>query len=143
MSFLRKKIKALSLIEVSIVLIIIGIITAGALQGWKYITGTKITATINQIIQIQSAAQLYKNNNHQLPTENFWKIIEDYGGPTITTTDNQQTVHSAIGPAFEKQQNNTITLGPIKPQYAQQIKKSIAGVDITSNHDDNTLTIHI
>lgn len=83
---LRKRLKALSIIEISIALIVIGLVTATAVQGWKWVESSRIAAMANQIVQLQAAVQNYKNAHGNLPVnETFWDNLQAYGGPNATS----------------------------------------------------------
>lgn len=117
------RVKALSLVEVSISLVIIGLLIAGALQGWKWVDSAKVTTTINQVLQIQAAAQAYKNTHGGLPeAQVFWQELQEFGGPT---TRNGQAV-SALGARFEYQQHdNNVQLSPLTAAQGLQIKNAL------------------
>lgn len=119
-SIFKKKCKALSLVEISISLVIIGLLAAGALQGWKFVESTKITNTVNQILQIQTSAQSYFSAHYKKPSAaTFWQEVESFGGPKVN-----EKMLTAIGAEF-KIENDKLELAPLNAAQALQIKNAL------------------
>jgi hypothetical protein len=116
---LNKRCKAITLIEVSIGLVIIGLMTFAALKGWKWVESTRLNSTISQILQIQSAHQSFKQTTHKNITK--WQDITPFGGPTPNEHDQ---VASSIGANFRIVNSNLI-LSPLNALQAYQIKNSL------------------
>lgn len=135
----QAKLKAITLIELSIGLIIMGLLLLGALQGWKWIESTRVSTTIQQIMQIQAAVTTYKQTYHKYPDDKFFETIREFGGlkPADSTGD---TALSAIGATFKgyKKADATIELDGLKPLEVEHIKSKL---DPTDNVSEGWLSV--
>lgn len=116
------RVKAISLVEISISLLIIGLVLAGAYQGIKYLKTVQTGNTANQIVQIKVSLEAYKKAHAgKAPAaDNFWKELEPFGGPN--SADNK--VKSDLGPTYQIE-DNKIKLIPIDPPQASNIKNNL------------------
>jgi len=81
--------KAFSLVELSIVLIIIGLLVAGVTSGSKLIKQAKINRVIAEVNDIISSAKVFQATYGQLPGDfddatSFWSVYNSSSNPTGT-----------------------------------------------------------
>ncbi len=78
----EKQLQAVSLIEVSFVMIIAGFLMMMAMQGWKYVEQAKMYGMVQQITQMRIAYDEAKNTSN-LTEENFMEVLYQHGGPKV------------------------------------------------------------
>jgi len=89
--------KAFSLVELSIVLIIIGLLVAGVSSGSKLIHQAKISTIITEITDIKNSTKAFEIVYEQLPgdfdnAEGFWGTYNSSTNPTGTVNGNDDNV---------------------------------------------------
>lgn len=84
--------KGFTLIEISIVVIVVGLLVAGVLGGQEVIKAMKINATISQMNEITAAANSFKSKYDSLPGD--MPDATDYWGATGTGM--------AVGPSSDQ-----------------------------------------
>lgn len=114
----EKKLKAVSLIEVSFVMIIAGFLMMMAMQGWKYVEQAKLHGMVQQITQIRMAHDETKSSIH-LTKENFMQELEKHGGP--------KTKENCVYMAFAKCEceqvyPSVLLLTEMKENHANRLK---------------------
>ncbi len=79
MKILNKKLKAFSLIEISIVLIVIGLITTAVFKGQDLIESARLQATVQEMNQLKLSVIQYRDQFGQWPG-NDSKAQQRFGG---------------------------------------------------------------
>ncbi len=87
--------KAFSLLEMSIVLIIIGLITASVLVGAEMIKASKINATVQQIQDLNSSLNLFKSKFGAIPGD--FSDASNLLDPSATDGDGNQMLWQTDG----------------------------------------------
>lgn len=114
----EKQLEAVSLIEVSFVMIIAGFLMMMAMQGWKYVEQAKLYGMVQQITQIRMAYDETKNSMN-LTTENFMQELEQRGGPK--TKENMVYMAFAICKC-EQVYPPVLLLTDMKETHAKRLK---------------------
>ena len=65
--FIKKKVKAFSLLEIAISLAIIGFLTMGVVKGRQILFKSKIEKTMNQVSEIIIATDSFRSSYYQMP----------------------------------------------------------------------------
>lgn len=95
-----------SLIEISIAIIIIGIMISFSIKGYELVKYANISATVEQINQYKIAVRMYQDLNGSIPgkiddklnPQQFWKELADSKLAKVTSNNDKQP--SSIGGVF-------------------------------------------
>lgn len=136
-------IKGFSLIEISIVLFIIGIIASTMLKGKSIADSVKLDSVVNDVRTIQMAYSNYINITATKPnTENFFKQLKEYG-----LIEHENFKIPKIGGTYSivnKENHQYLQLNNLTENYITILKSKIKaafGEDVQIISDDNYKTI--
>lgn len=118
------KLRAISLIEVSFSLIIMGVLLTAALQGWKWMEKAKLHNVTQQIMQIKVANENMRTMNIYVnDTDKYFEILYKYGGPK----NSEGIIKTGIGGGFvcERVSPAEMSLSALSENQANQIKQSV------------------
>jgi prepilin-type N-terminal cleavage/methylation domain-containing protein len=117
LSFFKKTVQGFSLIEVSLVLVIIGVLMGAALKGKTLLDSAKINSTSIEFLHLQSACQLYGKSSELLEDPHLvWEKLASVGllpsadkpmsrlGGVFTIQNNSETVFLRLGGGAEGNQ---------------------------------------
>ncbi|GHS95182.1 hypothetical protein AGMMS49949_09400 [Alphaproteobacteria bacterium] len=77
---LKKMVPGFSLIEISIVLVIVGILMGSVFKGKNLLDQAKVNATVTEFLQIQAAVSSYGKEAELFASpENIWKKLAEVG----------------------------------------------------------------
>lgn len=112
------KLQAMSLIEMSFIMIIAGIFMAMALQGWKYVEHARFYSISQQILQMKVASENMRYT--YVEVDNYLQTLETHGGPK--TVDGK--IKAGTYGVFECTSVSpvTIKLANLKPEQAEKLK---------------------
>ena len=116
---LTKRIKAFSLIEMSIVLAIIGVLSVAAINGISMLNDVKLDKQVNSVCAIITAYNMYIQNYGNAPTnENFLNFLKqrkinmesiELRDNTISIKSNQKNKQILCDKLKRKLDDHTIT----------------------------------
>ena len=134
--------KGFTLIEISIVLLIIGILTGTMLKGKSIIESVRLDSVVNDVRTVQMAYSQYINITSNKPnTENFFKQLKSY---ELIESDNFKVPR--IGGTYsiiDKDNHQYLQLNNLTEKQIIILKaklKSAFGEDIQIISDDNYKT---
>ncbi|USO00588.1 MAG: hypothetical protein H6845_02120 [Alphaproteobacteria bacterium] len=141
-----RKIKAFSLLEVSFILIIIGLITFGGLKGWELVGRANYMRVANDLRHYAIAVQIYKSHYGSAPylddtgslvsQEIFWKKLKE---TNLVNVENipPKTILGEIRLKLENGryalvlgvfENDVVTQG-VSVNIAKQLQKYVSDLD--------------
>lgn len=141
-----RKLEGYSLIEISIVLLIIGIITSAMLKGKDLIDSAKLDSVVNDVRSLQLAYTQYVQTFAEKPDNDLFKKLNDAG-----LIDSESFKKPKIGGEYKiiKQENNNVTLQitNLNKKQAQLLRtKAMSAFDNNTAieiKNDNIVEIHL
>ncbi len=105
-----QKNKGFTLIELSIVMVIIGLIIGGILTGQELIHGAGVRATMSQIIKYNSAVNTFQMKYNALPGDFSTATTYIVGAATVINGNGDGLIGSIAGPATPSAAGATATV---------------------------------
>ncbi len=126
----NKKMEAMSLIEMSFVLIIMGVLLVMGMQGWTYVEQVRLHDVSQKILRLKVASEHAKGAH--MTTESALSILESYGCPKAK--DNKINMGSYGTLSCVSINPLTCSIENIKKAHAKKII-NILNTDMQSEED--------
>jgi prepilin-type N-terminal cleavage/methylation domain-containing protein len=137
--------EAFTLVELAIVIVIIGLLVGGVLQGQELIKQAKVRSQIKQLLNIEAQTETFRAKYNCLPGDCLKATMffgaTDKNGNTVRDGDGDQLIRSTVG-ADTPYANDNCTQGGVYnselPQFWLQLNNAGIG-SYTSDGISNTL----
>lgn len=120
------KMSAMSLIEMSFVMIIMGVLMGLALQGWKYVDNARVYAISQKILQIKTASE---NVSYDVANTNYLTALASQSGMSVHDAEGIKISNNVF---VCKNAHNKLIVKGLKHEQMERVCK-LLGVDVSGD----------